>query len=105
MTYRGMEFSEMILMGKAHSSKTHYIWMHRNKGLFSVRSSTNLDWKHGFFMPSMEKYEQVKQCIIDAIPGCKDMDEMMTYLEEQFETTFKDIQIDGSKTRKPEDQE
>lgn len=105
MTHRGMEFSEMILMGKAHSRHTHCIWMHRNYGTFSVRSSTNLDWKYSFFMVTMEKYEQVKQCIVDAIPVCKDMNEMMKYLEEQFETKFKDIQIDWSKTWKPGDQE
>ena len=98
MTHRGMEFSEMILMGKAHSRYTYYIWMHRNNWVFSVRSSTNLDWKYSFFMPSMEKYEQVKQCIVDAIPACKDMDAMMNHLEEKFESDFKDILINWNTT-------
>lgn len=104
MTYRGVGVSEMIFMGKAHSRYTHYILMYRHSVMFSVRSSTNLGWEYSFFMDSMEKYEQVKQCVMDAIKVCKDMNEMMDYLDEQFETKFKDIHIDWSKFRNHEDQ-
>lgn len=61
--------------------------------VFFVYSYANEEWIWEFKYTNKTDYERVKQCIIDMVYGCENIDELMYALNDVFMEYFSDMLI------------